>query len=75
MPKVFVNDVLVDCSDAAADELIKLRKDLAEREAECLKLREALLEYRAFFSSIPAGREALSAPPSTNYLEQWVRRC
>jgi hypothetical protein len=42
MPKIFVNDVLVECSDAAADELIKLRRNLGKRDAQILKLCESM---------------------------------
>ena len=62
--------ISIDCN--------QLRTDLAEREAECLKLRESV---NAILNGNPKkshpqimrdAREALSTPPSTSYLEQWV---
>lgn len=65
----------------------QLRKDLAEREAECLKLRGALKtlnhnmtqalvtgndRMREIQLSQVVSHEALSILPSTSYLDQWV---
>lgn len=61
----------------ASYEITKLRKDLAEREAEILKLRVALDEVKLRAVSLADAQvvalEALSTPPSTSYLEQWER--
>lgn len=58
----------------------QLRKDLAEREAECLKLQKTLLMVKSdpYFSDLDAEsqystEQALSTPPSTSYLEQWEK--
>jgi len=62
------------------EECEQLRADLAEREAEIAKLREYLHELACLGNGDIYGNslgnclaiEALSAPPSTSYLEQWV---
>ena len=62
---------------AQIKEMDHLRTTLAEREAECLKLREyfqCIKEYNLHYG-LPVGvinlyKEALSTPPSTSYLEQ-----
>jgi len=62
-------------------EIYLLRKALAEREAECLRLREVaqkLLDAYLRGSSATevkaekAMKEALSTPQLSSYLEQWV---
>lgn len=74
--------------ETATSELAKykkdeaqLRVDLAEREAACLKYWNALKTvmanapepYCAITRAVDAQvREALSTPPSTSYLEQWI---
>lgn len=57
-----------------------LKADLAEREAECLKLRECLSNCIVSDINQPLAtiavwrvKEALSTPPSTSYLEQWEK--
>jgi hypothetical protein len=63
-------------------EITQLRKDLAEKEAECLKLRGVLKTVRdnapepycAITRAVDTQvREALSTPPSSIYLEQWEK--
>jgi hypothetical protein len=62
--------------------IAELRADLAEREAECLKLRKAsqnLLDAYLRGSAATevkaekAMKEALSTPQSSSYLEQWEK--
>jgi hypothetical protein len=63
--------------------LAELRKDLAEREAETVKLRNVLFASDELLRSLEnsggfyglcvmeANQAVLSTPPSTSYLEQW----
>ena len=75
------------CGNKAADEIAELRaalatvtKTVAEREAECLKLREvsdmwllATIKDRGdYIGQRAITRKALSTTPNTSYLEQWV---
>lgn len=74
-----------DYWDEANNQIELLHRKIAEREAECLKLREALfasdellrnLENSGNFYGLcvmEANQEALSTPPSTSYLEQWEK--
>jgi len=70
------------------NETKKLRKDLAEREAENLKLKDAMKTINHSMSqalitgndrmreiqlSQVVSHEALSTPQSTSYLEQWEK--
>lgn len=58
-------------------EVSRLHSELAEREAEIVKLRAAAdthckaMEDHGYTNL--ALRKALSTPPSTNYLEQWEK--
>ena len=58
----------------AADLIEKQAAELAAEQAKNVGLREALLEYRTFFSSITAGKEALSAPSDTSALETMIAK-
>lgn len=56
------------------DDLSKLETQLAAAQAQIVGYREALLEYRTFFSSILAGREALDLPTDTSALEATIAK-
>lgn len=49
----------------------ELRADLLKSQADNARLRDALLEYRAFFSSIPAGKQALATNSSDDALKEY----
>ena len=60
---------------AMADEITKLRKDLAEREAEILKLREALIGwFEEEISDLQLDKFAAAlSTPQSSYLEQYIK--
>lgn len=59
--------------DSYLAEITQLRADLAEREAECLQLRETLAYHQGQTRPIQATVDALSTPQSSSYLEQWEK--